>query len=43
MSACSWIDKCRIRRDERKILAMEILSRLIANSLRNPEEEKSHE
>jgi hypothetical protein len=29
--------------DERKILAMEILSRLIANSLRNPEEKKSHE
>jgi hypothetical protein len=29
--------------DERKILAIEILARLIANSLRSPEEEKRHE
>jgi len=29
--------------DERKTLAIEILARLIANSLRSPAKEKSHE
>jgi hypothetical protein len=29
--------------DEHKIVAMEILARLIAKSLRNPDEEKNHE
>jgi hypothetical protein len=29
--------------DEHKIVAIEILARLIAKSLRNPDEEKNHE